>query len=104
MTDAVHDTEKGNLAAGAERHRLGQQIEAVADPAAVQERESAALFQRCPPRQHHHDAAFAVVEAQDDAMRALVGLIDQRNPPVGHRQDLAVAPGTLSMIIRNALI
>ena len=37
-------------------------------------------------------------------MRALVGLVDQRHPPVGHRQDLAVAPGTLTMVIRNALI
>jgi hypothetical protein len=45
-----------------------------------------------------------MVEAQDDAMRALVGLIDQRDPPVGHCQDLAAASGALPMIVRNALI
>src|SRR5262249_22711785 len=87
-----------------ERHGLGQQIEAVANPAAVQECESAPLGDRRPARQHHHDAALAMVEAQDDPARPLVRLIDERYPPVGHRPDLAPTPRVLSMVICNALI
>src|SRR5215813_5728236 len=44
-----------------------------------------------------------MVEAQDDAARSLVGLVDQRHPPVGNRQNLAPAPGALPVVVGNTL-
>src|SRR5262249_14599588 len=104
MADAVHDAEEGNGAAGAERHRLRPLIEAVADPGPVEERESPALFERGAAREHDNDAAFAMVEAQDDAARPLVGLVDYRDPAVGHRQNLPAGPRLIPVVVCNSLI
>jgi hypothetical protein len=45
-----------------------------------------------------------MIEAQDDAARPLVGLIDQGHPAVGNRQNLAPRPRPRPVIVRNSLI
>jgi len=51
---------------------VGQQIETVRDPARFRSANRRPSFEGRPARQHHHDAALAMVESQDDARARLL--------------------------------
>src|SRR6185369_10581718 len=83
MTDAMLEAEEGNHRTMFKGHSLRQLIEPLGNPFLVGKDEALAFITRGAFRQHHNYTRRTIIEAHDDAPRALVLLKNQRHAAIG---------------------